>query len=117
MVEGKRRARCSREEWKRRVAAWRGSGLSAAEFCRRRDLACSTLRWWAWRLPEAGSPAETAGLVRVEAGSEEAGVEGSRRAEPFEVLLSGGIVVRVFPSFEAVSLRRLIACLGGEPLC
>ncbi|MBX3246056.1 MAG: hypothetical protein KF901_02610 [Myxococcales bacterium] len=42
------------EIWTRRVAAWRRSGLTAAEFCRGSDFAASTLRWYASRLGRSG---------------------------------------------------------------
>ena len=39
--------------WAKRVAAWRASGLTAAEFSAGRGFAASTLRWWASRLRHA----------------------------------------------------------------
>ena len=41
-----------RSEWARRVSEWRRSGLTAAEFCRGRDFAVSTLRWYSSQLGE-----------------------------------------------------------------
>ena len=32
--------------WQRMVVAWEGSGLSQAEFCRRRGLKAVTFAWW-----------------------------------------------------------------------
>lgn len=117
MAERKRNARQSREQWTRRVRAWGRSGLSAPEFCRRRGLKCSTLRWWAWRLGPEASRAGSAGLIRVE-------VEGARdvrgaaaNAEPFEVALPGGAVVRVAASFDASALGRLLDCLAERGRC
>ncbi len=40
--------------WKRRLAEWRASGLTAAEFAAGREYAASTLTWWSWRLGRAG---------------------------------------------------------------
>ncbi len=42
--------RRSREGWKLRVAEYRRSGLSVAEFARRRGLKVGTLRWWSSQL-------------------------------------------------------------------
>lgn len=58
-----------RSEWARRVAAWRRSGETAAEFARGRDFAASTLRWWSSQLgrvaePEASSM--TVAMIRVQ---------------------------------------------------
>ena len=45
-----------RLEWRRHVEQWRDSGLSGAEFCRRRQL--SLQRFYAWRHRlDANSPA------------------------------------------------------------
>ncbi|MCB9615976.1 MAG: hypothetical protein H6721_01160 [Sandaracinus sp.] len=48
-----------RSEWARRVSAWRRSGLTAAEFCRGRDFAVSTLRWYSSQLGELDDVEET----------------------------------------------------------
>lgn len=48
--------------WKRRLAEWRASGLTAAEFAAGREYAASTLTWWSWRLRRAGG--STPGQVR-----------------------------------------------------
>ena len=64
------RARRSQAEWVRIVAAFEGSGLSAAEFCRRRDLSTAALGWWRWRLRREGRDSSVASqdvrLVPVE---------------------------------------------------
>lgn len=39
-----------RETWAKRVASWRASGLTAAEYSAGRGFAPSTLRFWASRL-------------------------------------------------------------------
>ena len=44
--------RRSREDWKSLVAEYRRSGLSAAEFARRRGLKVGTLRWWSSQLQD-----------------------------------------------------------------
>jgi len=54
-------ARPRRAHWQALVAAWRRSGLSQAEFCRRRDLAPGTFAWWKHTLRRA---AEAGGCAR-----------------------------------------------------
>ncbi|MCB9615981.1 MAG: hypothetical protein H6722_26400 [Sandaracinus sp.] len=53
-----------RTEWARRVSEWRRSGLTAAEFCRGRDFAVSTLRWYS---VVSGAQAGVDGLKRAAA--------------------------------------------------
>lgn len=36
------------EVWRERVAAWRASGKSAAEFCSGQEFTAKSLQWWAW---------------------------------------------------------------------
>lgn len=42
------------EYWQRMVTAWEASGLSQAEFCRRRGLKAVTFAWWKRRLVGTG---------------------------------------------------------------
>ena len=52
--------------WERRVAEWKASGQSAAEFSGRQGLAASALRYWASRLKREGASASPRGpVVRV----------------------------------------------------
>ena len=54
--------------WSARVAAWRASDQTAAEFCSRRDYAPATLRWWSSRLgrsPEGAAPLARPRIARV----------------------------------------------------
>lgn len=50
--------RRNRETWKALVAEYRASGVSAAEFARRRGLNVGTLRWWCTELREAAQAVE-----------------------------------------------------------
>lgn len=47
-----------RIEWARRVAAWRRSGETAAEYARGREFAASTLKWWSSQLKALAAPPE-----------------------------------------------------------
>lgn len=44
------RNRTSREEWARRIAEWRRSGLSVRQFAARLGVNAKTLGYWVWRL-------------------------------------------------------------------
>jgi len=64
--------RRTRAEWRRVVASWRRSGLTAREFAAAHGLSEGTLRWWSWALrsrsaePSAAvGPAVTMVPVRV----------------------------------------------------
>jgi hypothetical protein len=74
--------------WTQRVAAWRVSGLTAAEFSDGRGFAAATLRWWASRLRNPTKPPQLplARLVTRPSRSAE-------RAAPIVVELAGARVL------------------------
>ena len=53
------------ETWEKRVAAWRASGLSAAEYCAGRDFKAGTLYWWSSRVGQRPVAAPAIPLLRV----------------------------------------------------
>jgi len=86
-------------EWQKHINAWKESGLSQAKYCRKHGLNVHTLSYWRSRLLKAQAPGEF-----VELGS-------AKRIDPFEVLLAGGVVVKIPASFDSDALTRLIALL------
>lgn len=54
--------------WRKRVAQWRRSGLTAEQFCAREGLASNTLRHWSWRLgrEQRDEGAEAIKFVKIE---------------------------------------------------
>ena len=51
--------------WSKRVAAWRASGQTGAEFCARRGYVTGTLYWWSSRLGRSGECAAKPTGVRM----------------------------------------------------
>lgn len=106
-------ARSARADWAKRVQRWKDSGLTAREFAAETGLNAGTLQYWAWKLrrearkqrkPQA-SDASTA-LTFVELSHPPA----AQDAAPFE-LLSGKLVVRIPPQFDAEALERLLSVM------
>ena len=75
-----------RATWAKRVAEWRTSGRTAADFCAGKPFAASTLKWWSCQL----GPART------------------RAADEIAVAR----VVRVHPPM-AVTARSVVVEVGG----
>ena len=50
-----KRARVERDEWAKRVARWRDSGLTTAEFAAELGINPRTLTYWAWTLKREAS--------------------------------------------------------------
>jgi transposase len=95
----------SREVWAKRVARWRASGLTAAEFARRHRLAEASLKWWKWKLGSTRrAPAPVSPLTFVE-------MTAPMRRESLELVLASGVEVRVPADFDEGALARLLDML------
>ena len=89
------------------VAQWRQSGQSQAVFCREAGIATVTLGRWLKQLA-AGKAMKAKAPVLVELGTREVVTE-----DAFEVVLSGGIWLRVPSAFGEADLKRLLGVLSS----
>jgi hypothetical protein len=96
-------------QWRRRLKAWQRSGLSGRDFCRRYSL--SEPSFYGWRREIARRDREHAAAHEQPAFVPVAVVA----AEPLEVVVRGGRVVRVGRGFDAAHLRAVVAALEGLP--
>ena len=71
--------------WSKRVAAWRASGRSAAEFSAGKGYAPATLKWWASRLSRSAEVAAIPAATRI--------ARVVRAAAPAPTSASGAVVV------------------------
>lgn len=113
-----RRERRSASEWPALLAQWSESGETAARFASRIGVKPATLaRWrksvgskpWAKEtLSPQKAPAKAASMfARVEV------VEPPRRtAGLVEVMMPGGMVVRVYDGVDTDTLRAVLACVA-----
>ena len=97
-------------KWAARVAAWRSSGLSAAEFCAGKDFQVSGLRCWASRLRQVESAAtpRDVRIARVVAPGAAA------EAETPIVLEVAGVRIAVRRGFDREVLRDVIDTLASR---
>ena len=113
--------RFPREIWNERVARWRESGQTAADFARAHGLKVDRLRHWGWRFdkerhvatpPRDGSPPKTAVVVpfvEVERPSTTAKYTEVTVPYAIEILTPSGLRVCVSPRFDDDVLRRVLA--------
>jgi hypothetical protein len=112
------RAAVSRREWRKRVARWKESGLTAKEFGADAGINPAMLYFWNYKLkygdrldkppkPGTQSDAIVASLVEVPVPSAAAVPDVSDRR--FEVEMSNGRRVRMAAGFDPEALRVLLA--------
>ena len=92
--------------WQRMLASLEASGLSRAEYCRRRRLNDQTLTYWVKRLGHsneggAGAGARLGSFVEVS-------WPGAGGPAAYEVRLGNGRSIRLGAGFESEALQRLI---------
>lgn len=100
--------------WQGILAEWSRSGLNQAEFCRRRDIPVGNFRWWKRQLSSETSAVRDSSrrLRKRSRGSRNSFVE-VRMTDPiprlgYEVVLSGGRVLRLSETFDPATLTCLI---------
>jgi transposase len=98
----------SRDEWTRRVARWRRSGLTANQFASREGLQLPSLYWWSSTLRRS---AQTSPPVVEVVGL---GAGGGSEGSTFEVTLPSGVRVSVPAGFATEDFRRLLAVLQAR---
>lgn len=97
--------------WSALVAAWSQSGLSQAEFCRRRGVKVASLAWWKRQLrkPSSELPKRRGRLTKASKQFVEVRWTGTSSAPTYEVVLARGRSIRVPSQFDPQILSRLIA--------
>jgi hypothetical protein len=102
------------DRWRQRLLRFERSGLSAVAFCAKERV--SPPSFYAWRRRLRQPPVEPATRAAVPA-------DGLARlvpvrllpAAPVEVLLPGGLVLRLAPGCDLDFVRALVATLGERP--
>lgn len=94
----------AREKWAERVAKWRSSGLSQAEFARREGLKTVSLRYWHNRLTDTPTrkPSSRRRASEPEAALELVQLEAIGEAPRIEVI-SEGVTARVPEGVDAAT--------------
>jgi len=102
--------------WRRWLSRWERSGLTQTEFCRRHGLKLANFAWWKRKLTSQMGSARSAGASASSARFVEVALP-AEQALGYEVVLSGGRVVRVPAEFDTQSVSRLIVAVesaGGQ---
>lgn len=97
--------------WRRQVNRWQASGQTIRDWCRREGLAEHNFHAWRRTLAERDRERTTArrpsaAFVSVEV------VDGT--AQPIEIVLAGGVLVRVPQGAEEKTLRHVLTILAAS---
>lgn len=105
--------------WRQLVGDWEASGLSQAEFCRRRKLSAVTFAWWKRRLRSGGSagPRLMGGRTSSPSTGRAAFVELTlpTRGGGYELALPGGLCLHLPADFDPERIARLVRAV--VPAC
>ncbi|MFP2933210.1 IS66 family insertion sequence element accessory protein TnpA [Pyxidicoccus sp. 3LG] len=104
------------ELWRKRVADWRASGLSAAEYCKGQEFTTGPLYRWSSRLAEAarGEASPAVPLVRLVRGTKPpapAPAEAASRAAQVIIEVQGARVL-VPPGADVATVGMVLEALG-----
>lgn len=91
-----------REWWSRHVAAWRASGLSQVEYCRRHNVVVGSFGRWASKLRSE------AGRSLVEVGK---GLPTQMKERPIELVVDGRYLLRLWPGTDRHHLGEILSVL------
>lgn len=108
-----------REVWSKRVQRWKESGLTAKEFAAELGINHLTLRYWKYRLSKPQAPPSVPRFVEIPQVHIESAPQPERApvvAGPgaIEVVLPGGICLRVLPGFDSECLRKIVEVLESR---
>jgi hypothetical protein len=96
-----------REYWRKHVEAWRASGLTQREYCRRHKLLKGTLSYWSSTLGRKHS----VGSDLVEVGHTGVGAKPSASPRPIEVVVEGRYLMRLWPGTDRDHMREVLSVL------
>lgn len=107
--------RDARATWAKRVERWSESGLPAAEFAAEIGVNARTLTYWKWKLgkPEQRRVTPRPEFVEV-VPTASPRISGGASLDALEVVLGGGVVIRVPARFDADTLRRVVVALEAR---
>lgn len=107
--------------WRRLVAAWEKSGLSQAEFCRRRKVKAVNFGWWKRKLESTSKShprTNRSGSNRTKPSPKSAKPQfvefrmtDATAAPAYEVVLRGGRVLRLPQQFDPAVVARLVVAV------
>lgn len=101
-------------QWQAHVQAFRRSGLSRAEYCRRQNISYHALGYWQRKLSGPGAVGSVPALVPVSLASNIGFQSSPPGRAALRVILPGCLSIEVGDGFSPATLNRLLATLEGR---
>ena len=101
-------------QWQAHVQAFRRSGLSRAEYCRRQNISYHALGYWQRKLSGPGAIGTVPALVPVALAGNITSPFSSPGRAALRVILPGRLAIEVGDGFSPATLNRLLATLEGR---
>ncbi len=107
------------QQWRNRVAAWKASGQTQAEYCREQKWAPADLSWWKHELARRDQALKTENAQAPKPKKAKrvfipVQISPSPASEGFELALRGGQTIRMGASFDEAGRRRLLSVLENS---
>ncbi|WP_415717791.1 IS66 family insertion sequence element accessory protein TnpA [Maridesulfovibrio sp.] len=90
--------------WKKHITAWKGSGLSQAEYCRKHDIPVKTFGYHKRRMTSAAKPQK---IIAVPATAAIL-ADKSQSGKSIKLHLPMGLHIEIAPDFCQQTLKRLL---------
>jgi hypothetical protein len=103
-----------RRQWQAHVQAFRRSGLSRAEYCRRQNISYHALAYWQRKLSRPGTGRSVPALVPVPLAGNLVPHSSQLGRAALRVILPGRLSIEVGDGFSPATLSRLLATLEGR---
>jgi hypothetical protein len=103
----------ARQTWSERLQRFTDSGLTPAQFCTREGVALPSFYSWRRRL-QADTPGSATAAAEP-LGPTLLPIRLAPAPASLELVLPGGMILRVGPDYDPAALRRLLQLLGVLP--
>lgn len=98
--------------WQVHIRAWKKSGLSQNEYCRRNQLSNSRFGYWKKKLRQGGPP--SLNLVPIRVAHSQMRTGAGKDDSGLTIVLGNNMRIRLENDFSSSALNKVVAVLEGR---